>query len=98
LRTCSRFHPALAGHKKRMDKLARVRRTQRRIVKIQRRVWLAEVLMWPAAIASGIVAVGGLLYILRRRSPEGRHVMPETPGDHETGTVRVQPDGRLTAP
>ncbi len=53
--------------------------------------------MWPAAIVSGVLALGGLLYVLRRRAPEGRHVMPETPGSHETGTVHVEPDGSLSA-
>ncbi|OBF36726.1 hypothetical protein A5724_12720 [Mycobacterium sp. ACS1612] len=80
-----------------MNKLARLRDAQRQVVKIQRRVWLVEVLMWPAAIVSGVLAVGGLLYVLRRRTPEGRHVMPETPGSHETGTVHIEPDGSLSA-
>ncbi|WP_101949405.1 hypothetical protein [Mycobacterium sp. 3519A] len=80
-----------------MNKLARLRDAPRRMVRIQRRVWLAEVLMWPAAIVSGVLALGGLLYVLRRRAPEGRHVMPETPGSHETGTVHVEPDGSLSA-
>ena len=85
-----------AGHMRRMDKLDRLRRVQRRIVKVQRRVWLAQALIWPALIAA-VSAAGALLYLLWRRSPDGRHVMPQTPGVHETGTLRVEPDGRLSA-
>lgn len=86
-----------AGHMRRMDKLDRLRRAQRRIVKVQRRVWLAQALIWPTVIAA-VSAAGALLYLLwRRRSPDGRHVLPQTPGDHETGTLRVEADGRLSA-
>jgi len=79
-----------------MDKLARLRRAQRRIVKVQRRVWLAQALMWPTVIAA-VSAAGALFYLRRRRSPDARHVLPQTPGVHETGTLRVQPEGRLSA-
>ncbi|WP_041311274.1 hypothetical protein [Mycobacterium sp. JS623] len=79
-----------------MDKLNRLRRAQRRIVKVQRRVWLAQALIWPTLIAA-VSASGALLYLLWRRSPGGRHVLPPTPGVHETGTLHVEPDGRLSA-
>jgi hypothetical protein len=79
-----------------MDKLTRLRHAQQRIVKVERRVWLAQVLMWPTAVAAGMLAAGGLVWILRRRYSGGRHEMPDTPGAHETGTVHVEPDGRLS--
>ena len=37
----------------RMDKLTRLRHAQQWIVSVQRRVWLAQVLMWPTVIAAG---------------------------------------------
>ena len=78
----------------RMDKLTRLRHAQQRIVRVQRRVWLAQVLMWPTVIAAGVSSVGGLVWILRRRYAGGRHEMPDTPGAHEVGTLQIQPDGR----
>ena len=79
-----------------MDKPTRLRHAQQRIVKVQRRVWLAQILMWPTVIAAGVTSVGGLLWFLRRRSAGGRHEMPDTPGAHEAGTVHVEPNSRLT--
>jgi hypothetical protein len=84
------------GIRERMDGLTRLRHAQQRIVKIERRPWLAQVLMWPAVIAAGVSSVGGLVWFLRRRSAGGRHEMPDTPGAHEAGTVHVAPDGGLT--
>jgi hypothetical protein len=78
----------------RMDKLTRLQRAQQRIVRVQRRVWLAQVLMW--VIAAGVSSVGGLVWILRRRYAGGRHEMPDTPGAHEVGTVQIESDGRLS--
>jgi hypothetical protein len=80
----------------RMDKLTRLRHAQQRIVRVQRRVWPAQVLIWPTVIAAGVSSVGGLVWILRRRYAGGRHEMPDTPGAHEVGTVQIEPDGRLS--
>lgn len=66
-----------------MNKLARVRHAEQRVVTIQRRVWLAQLLMWPTIIVGTVVAVGAGLWFLQRRSGGGRHEMPETPGAHE---------------
>jgi hypothetical protein len=79
-----------------MDNLSRLRHAQQRVVKVQRRVWLAQALMWPTIVAAGILSAGGLVWILRRRNAGGRHEMPDTPGAHESGTVQVEPDGRLS--
>ena len=84
------------GIPKRMDKLTGLRHAQQRIVKVQRRVWLAQLLMWPTVVAAGMLSVGGLVWVLRRRYAGGRHEMPDTPGAHEAGTVHVEPDGRLS--
>ena len=80
----------------RMDKLTRLRHAQQRIVSVQRRVRLTQVLMWPTVIAAGVSSVGGLVRILRRRYAGGRHEMPDTPGAHEVGTVQIAPDGRVS--
>ena len=96
--TSSVFIQLVVGIPERMDKLTRLRHAQRRIVRVQRRLWLAEVLMWPTVIAAGVSAVGGLVWFLRQRSAGGRHEMPDTPGAHEDGNVHVEPDGQLTRP
>jgi hypothetical protein len=90
------FEQSVVGTWKRMDKLSRLRHAQQRNVRVQRRMWLAQVLMWPTVIAAGLSSIGGLVWFLRRRSAGGRHEMPDTPGAHEAGTVHVEPNGRLT--
>lgn len=79
-----------------MDTLTRLRRAQHRIVKAERRLWLAQVLMWPTVIAMAGLAVGGLVWFLRRPSTGGRHEMPETPGAHEAGTMPTEPSSLST--
>jgi hypothetical protein len=79
-----------------MNGLTRLRHAQQRIVKAERRLWLAQVLVWPALIAAGAFSVSGLVWLLRRRSSGGRHELPDTPGAHEAGTVHVALDGGLT--
>ena len=90
------FAQPIVGIPMRMDKLTRLRHAQQRIVRVQRRVWLAQVLMWPTVIAAGVSSVGGLVWILRRRYAGGRHEIPDTPGAHEVGTVQIEPDSRLS--
>jgi hypothetical protein len=70
-----------------MDTLPRVRHVEHRIVKIQRRVWLAQVLMWPTILVAAVLSAGVLVWFLRRRSTGGRHEMPDLPGAHEADTV-----------
>jgi hypothetical protein len=91
-----RFAQPIVGIPMRMDKLTRLRHAQQRIVRVQRRVWLARVLVWPTVIAAGVSSVVGLEWFLRRRHAGGRHEMPDTPGAHEVGTVQIEPDGRLS--
>lgn len=67
-----------------MNTVDRVRRAEKQIVKYQRRVWLAQVLMWPTII---VVAAGALVWFVRNRSAGGRHEMPDLPGAHEAGTA-----------
>jgi hypothetical protein len=79
-----------------MDSLTRLRHAQQRVVRVQRRVWLAQVLAWPAVIIAGLLAVAGAVVFLRRGRAGGRHEMPDIPGAHEDGTVHVEPDGHIT--
>jgi hypothetical protein len=79
-----------------MNNLTRLRRAERRIVKVQRRVWLAQALAWPTVIAAGAATVGVLVWFLRRDAAGNRHEMPHVPGAHEDGTVHVEPDGQIT--
>jgi hypothetical protein len=76
-----------------MDKLARLRLAEKRIVKYQRRAWLAQVLMGPMIIVGAVVAVDALVWFLRSRSAGGRHEMPDLPGAHEAGAVDPQANG-----
>ena len=92
----TRFDEPNGGIPGPMDKLTRLKHAQQRIVKVQRRVWLAQALMWPTVIAAGMLGVGGLVWFLRYRSAGGRHEMPDLLGAHEAGTVHVEPDGRLS--
>ncbi|TPG37435.1 hypothetical protein [Mycolicibacterium hodleri] len=78
-----------------MDTLTQLGHAQQRIVKVQRRVWLAQVLMWLIVSIAGLLSIGGAVWAVRR-SAGGRHEMPDTPGAHETGTIHVEPDGRLS--
>ena len=92
------FIQFVVGIPERMDKLARLRHAQRRIVRVQRRLWLTEVLMWPTVIAVGAASAVGLVWFLRLRSVGGRHEMPDRPGAHEEGNVHVEPDGQVIRP
>jgi hypothetical protein len=79
-----------------MNKVTRLRHAEQRVVKVQRRIWLAQALAWPTVIAAGATSVTALVWFPRRRSAGNRHAMPDLPGAHEDGTVRVEPDGQLT--
>ncbi|BBY18365.1 hypothetical protein [Mycolicibacterium litorale] len=70
-----------------MDKVTRLRHAQQRILKVQRRLWLAQIAMWPTLVITGVAAVGGVVWLLRRRSAGGRHELPESPGAHRVETV-----------
>jgi nitrate reductase NapE component len=72
-----------------MNKLARVRHAEQRVVKLQRRVWLAQILMWPTIIVGAVLSLGALVWFVQRRSAGGRHEMPDTPGAHEAGVVEA---------
>jgi hypothetical protein len=85
------FVQPLVGIRSSMGKANRLRHARQRTVKIQRRVWVAQALIWPTLIAAGVLFVGGLVWFLRRRSAGGQHEMPDTPGAHEAGTMHVEP-------
>lgn len=89
------FPQPIPGIPVHMDQLTRLRHAQQRVATVQRRVWLAAVLLWPTVIGAGALSVVGLVWILQRRYGGGRHEMPDMPGAHETGTLHVQPNGRL---
>ncbi|AKK26309.1 hypothetical protein [Mycobacterium sp. EPa45] len=73
-----------------MDKLARLQHAEKRIVRLQRRVWLAQTLVWPTVIVGAILAVGAVVWFVQRRSGGGRHEMPDTPGAHKAGVTAAQ--------
>ena len=79
-----------------MDKLGRVRRAEKRIVKYQRRAWLAQLMMWPTIVIGAVAAAGGIAWFLRSRSAGGRHQMPDSPGAHQAGALDAQANGQST--
>ncbi|AQT82048.1 hypothetical protein B1R94_26565 [Mycolicibacterium litorale] len=81
-----------------MDNLARLRHAEQRITKVQRRIWLAQLLTWPTIIAAAVVSVAALIWLRQRRSAGGRHEMPDLPGAHEAGSVDGQAGGVPAAP
>ncbi|MGE2717159.1 hypothetical protein ACQI4L_24145 [Mycolicibacterium litorale] len=78
-----------------METVTRLRHAQRRILKVQRRLWLAQIAMWPTLVVTGVAAVAGVVFLLRRRSAGGRHELPESPGAHRVETV-AEHDGQVT--
>lgn len=80
-----------------MNTVTGLRHAQQRVVKVQRRLWLAQLLLWPAVVVAGVLAVVGVGWILRRRFAGSRHEMPDLPGAHEDGALRIEPGGKLTS-
>lgn len=95
--TVAVFRLLILGINGRMSKLARVRHAEKRIVKVQRRVWLAQLLMWPTIVVGAILSAGAVVWLLQRRSSGGRHEMPDTPGAHEVGVVDASTNGSPTS-
>ncbi|KUI28800.1 hypothetical protein [Mycobacterium sp. GA-2829] len=75
-----------------METVTRVRHAQQRLLKVQRRLWLAQLAMWPTLIVTGVAVVAGVVLVLRRRSAGGRHEMPESPGAHRAETDGQAPE------
>lgn len=55
----------------------RLGRAERKVLRLQRRLWLAQVAMWPTVIVLVVLLVGGVLWVVRRRSAGGRHAAAE---------------------
>jgi hypothetical protein len=52
----------------------RLGRAESKVLRLQRRLWLAQLAMWPTVIVLAILLVGGVLWwVMRRRSTGGRH-------------------------
>jgi mannose/fructose/N-acetylgalactosamine-specific phosphotransferase system component IIC len=81
-----------------MTSLTRVRNAQRKVVKVQQRLWLAEMLLWPTLVLTGVAVVGAVVAFVRRRNNSGRHELPETPGAHRAGADNATGNGQLTTP
>lgn len=78
-----------------MDTVTRLRHTRQRLMKVQRRLWLAQIAMWPTLVITGVAVVAGVVWLLRRRSGGGRHELPEQPGAHRVETV-AEHDGQVS--
>ncbi|GAB1815741.1 hypothetical protein MUNTM_47810 [Mycobacterium sp. MUNTM1] len=51
----------------------RLGRAERKVLRLQRRLWLAQLAVWPTVIALAVLLVGGVLWVVRQRSTGGRH-------------------------
>jgi hypothetical protein len=81
-----------------MDRVTRLRHAQQRLLKVQRRLWLAQLAMWPTLIVTGVATAVAAVWLLRRRSAGGRHELPEAPGAHRVETVAAEHDGQGVTP
>ena len=61
----------------------RLGRAERKVLRLQRRLWLAQLAMWPTMIVLVALLVG-VLWVVRRRSSPGRHAA-ETATNGEAG-------------
>lgn len=48
-------------------------RAERKVLRLQRRLWLAQLAMWPTLTVLAVLLVAGALWVARRRSTGGRH-------------------------
>ncbi|OBB97919.1 hypothetical protein [Mycobacterium sp. 852002-40037_SCH5390672] len=53
----------------------RLGRAERKALRLQRRLWLAQLAMWPTVILLAAVLLAGVLWVLRQRST-GRRLNP----------------------
>jgi hypothetical protein len=67
-----------------MDTLTRFRHARQRIVKVERRLFFAQILMWPTVIAAGGLSIGTIAWFLRRRTAGSRQGSPDAPAAHES--------------
>lgn len=45
-------------------------RAERKVVRVQRRIWLAQLLLWPVLVTTGLIGVALLVSRLRPGKPE----------------------------
>lgn len=63
-----------------MDNVARLRRARHEAVKLQRRIWLAQIAFWPAVVlAFGLIAVLGVRWLQRRHRTATEGAAPSRP-------------------
>jgi hypothetical protein len=81
-----------------METLAGLREVQRKAVRVQRRLWLIQVLMWPTLVLAAVTASIALVLWSRRSTGGGRHELPETPGVHRVDADNETSDTHLDPP
>jgi hypothetical protein len=60
----------------------KVGRAERRVVRVQRRIWLAQMLMWPTLVTAGVVGAVVLVRVWGARRPAEP---PRQAGDDQLG-------------
>ena len=66
----------------------KVGRAERRVVRLQRRVWLAQLLLWPTLLVAGAAGAVVLVSVWRARQAPAPATLPEPAapsGDHQLG-------------
>jgi heme/copper-type cytochrome/quinol oxidase subunit 2 len=81
-----------------MDNVTRVRQASIRVAKVQRRIWLLQMIFWPVVAISGIVtviAVGSWVWRRRNATAEANGVAPAS----TNGSGPTKPtEARLNTP
>lgn len=52
-------------------------RAERKVVRVQRRIWLAQLLLWPVLITTGLIGAALLVNRLRPAKPEPVNPPPD---------------------
>lgn len=81
-----------------METLARLRNAERKVVGAQRRLWLIQILTWPALVLTGVTVLAAVVLWRSRTTSDGKHELPESPGAHRVDAENAAGDAHLTSP
>ena len=65
-----------------MQTLERLGNAGSKVVKVQRRLWLIEMLTWPTLILAALTVMAAAVLWRTRAAGGGKHELPDTPGAH----------------
>ncbi|BBZ28829.1 hypothetical protein MMAD_31240 [Mycolicibacterium madagascariense] len=79
-----------------MQTLERLGNAGSKVVKVQRRLWLIEMLTWPTLILAGVTVTVAAVLWRTRTSGGGRHELPDTPGAHRVDLDEALDTGHVS--